>query len=418
MIKRLLIAAAFFLFATPAAGSELELWGYGLDLLSVTEPRGGPLNPNNAARIAAINNEAALGIEGSWERLSFRLRATLLKGWKPADSANGDFAVQELNRVFAIGDDVRLSVGKRLLSWDVGFAAQPLGFFQKRPVLRDITDEFGRSEGVPLVAVTWLGESAWTTLVYSDDFENEADGFNQGLRQWALNVGYDFPNLTVSGVLQQPLDQRLGFGGSVSGVVSDEIALHGSFFTREGTRRPIHQSIATGRMLFFEENPYASFRVRDRGRYPRWVIGGRWTPDAFTEFLVEWSHDERGLSSGEWRRFQDLIRIHQDGATLGIPQAVIVGNLLFDSQTLIPTGARQDYLFIRVSHQLEDIALAGSGFINLADRSFVPAITLDYHGWRDWSAHLRASAFVGNSASEFGLSPLEWTLSTGLRYAF
>ena len=397
---------------------DLDARGYLLELMTVNKTRSGPRPLYNATRIPRFASELALGLEGNWGEVSYRLRATATDGWDPDAAGRTDVVLQELSREWIAGKNLRLLVGKSVLSWDVGFSAQPLGFFQTEQDFRDITDRFGRSEGLPLIALTWLGESGSVAVVYSNDFENAPDGFNEGLRQWGLNVVYDLPGLTVSGVVQQPEDQRLGLGGSISGVAGSRYAFHGSVFVRRGTRRPTHRSIETQELVFWNSDPYGSFRRHDDRYFARWVIGGRVTPDPWSEFLVEWVHDDRGFDRAEWRRFLKLVDFHRWGGTADVPQESVAANLLHDGQALIRNGARQDYLYVRYSRQIERSSVAISAFVGVADGSFIPAVSADLAKVGRLVLGARASAFVGSGSSEFGMIALDWIIDASVRYDF
>lgn len=395
---------------------DLQFGGFVLVIPEAVSPRENVLNRDNQLGVPTFRTETAIVLEGSIEGLSWRLRGTATP-----ERANGDWDtewnadVQELARSFDLGRDWQLVIGKRTLSWDVGSGFLPLGFFQKEIDFSDLEDRYGRTEGLPLVGLTYFG-SAWDlSAVYSWDFENDQDGFNRGLRQWAVNANLSWRGTRFSAVIQQPEDQRVGFGAAFSMVLGAEFEVHGSGFARRGTRRPIHRLVDRKELGFIRGDPFSDARIHDSRWYPRSLLGIQWTGRSKLSLIVEWFHDARGLDDGEWDHWQDLIAFH-DRQVPGVPREARQANLAQDARILLRTGTRQNYLFVHLRRPFGDIEATVSTIVDLAGASAFVNGRIVWSPPGRWSADLFFNAAVGPSGSEYRMTPLRW--SGGLSVIF
>ena len=195
-----------------------------------------------------FRDELAAGVGGETARVTWRVRVERTSVHASGRSTSGtQVRVQELARTFALNDDWSLLVGKRVLSWDPSYSSMPLGFFQKRPDLMDITDSFGRAEGLPLAALSRFGESFDFTLVCGGD---------RGRRQFAANATWSANGGSYSLIFRKAKHERAGAGFSASATLSQSLTWHASMFARR--------------------------------RHLDAVVGGTWAPSPRTSIVFEW----------------------------------------------------------------------------------------------------------------------------------
>jgi hypothetical protein len=382
--------------------------------------REGLVNPDNHLDRPDAKAETALVAKGQIYDFRFRVRGQYNLTHRDDWYDKSDLILQELSREFQFSDDTTLLIGKTNLNWDVAYSSRPLGFFSKDVDLRDIEDRFDRTRGLPLIALTHIGDGWDVTGVISDDFGETRDGFNAGLRQWAIKAGTQFGATNANLIVQQPERQPVGYGFSATHAVGNSLAFHAEGFVRQGTRRPIHESVFTGQPRFYgaDQNPYGEFRRNDNSWYPRWVVGGQWTSDELLNIIVEWVHDSRGLDDDQWRDFKNLARFHGSGRNFGLSDTAVNGNLARDALTYLTTGTRQDYLYLRFLQGGATWEPALSSFTSLEDGSTSFNFRLTYTGAHDWQFWIDARANVGLGGSEFGSVPEDGFVGAAFRYFF
>jgi hypothetical protein len=359
--------------------------------------------------------EFALGLEGSWWDFFWRYRISAVR---TADEWSDEAVLRELSRTFDLSPSVQLLIGKRILSWSVGYAFTPLGFFQAETDFFDITDTYGSSEGLPLIALA-LYRTDWDlSVVYSDDVGQEADGFNRGRRQWGAKVHWMIDQGSFSLILQQPEPQPPGFGFSFTATGPKGLGFHGSAFTRRGTRRPIHQSILLKQLQFDLEDPYGDHRIDENRWYPRGVLGLSSMDGQLVDITLEAIYDSRGLSADQWHHFNQLIDYHRNDAPVWLPSEVRDLNLGYDAQTLNSYRSRQHYLFLRIGKTLESITISQSFLIGTDDSSGISRSTIQYASDQDWGIELTGSHYWGAPGTESDLTPWQNTVFLGTTRRF
>ncbi|MEO5378857.1 MAG: hypothetical protein H7832_13900 [Magnetococcus sp. DMHC-6] len=386
--------------------------------------RDGLVNRENLLQQPDHEAEMALVLAGDLYDFRYAIRAPLTaehlqdhgsENWH----SEADPTLLEFAKELDLGNNSSLIIGKTNLQWDVGYAAHPIGFFDKEVELSDIEDRLRRTEGQPLIALTHI-EQAWDlTAVLARDTISEEDGEEQGLTQWAVKAGtqWGLTNLTL--LLQKPEGERIGVGGAATYVVGNDIELHGSLFARKGTRRPIHQSLLNALLRYYEpdEQPVDAWRIQDDKWYPRWVVGSQWTSQNLYNLLIEWVHDAQGLNHEEWKNFLSLARFHEKGG-INIPEQAVSGNLALDALTLRNQGSRQDYLFLRILKSGQEWEPSLSSFIGLADGSYSINARLTYAGATNWQIWSDARINIGPPDTEFQLVPESGFISLTYRYIF
>ncbi|MFO7277667.1 MAG: hypothetical protein DIU56_011575 [Pseudomonadota bacterium] len=425
--RRIAPVAAAGVAALQCAAAHAEIGGFVLPLYSATKVRESPVNPGNFLGQARSSAQLAAGLHGEMGALSWRASVRHSRAWNgDREHRTTDVSLQELSASFALSDRVTLIAGKRILAWDVAFSSTPLGFFQKTPDLTDVTDRLERAEGLPLVALGFIGRELDLTLVYSDDSRHRSDGFNRGLRQLAANLTWTRPRASYSFVVQKPHDQRAGFGLAASVTLRDDLTAHVSAFTRRGTRRPISLRVLERELVFDTVDPNGSWRLREDERYDHWVVGTSWVGASGTSVTLEWSHDDAGLDHAQWGFWKALVAFHAAGPAEdaapgmleGVPPDLAAVNLAYDAKSLLPRGARRDYLFVRVAWPVGTASLSALARTGIADGSTFVNLSAGREFGRRVTAEISLSMHLGRKGTELSFLPSEGSLQAWLKYAF
>lgn len=427
-MRRIAPIAAAGVAALQCTAADAELGGFVLPLYSATRVRESPVNPGNFLRLPSSSAQLTAGLRGETRSLSWRASIRHARAWNgDREHRTTDASLQELSVALALSDRVTLIAGKRILAWDVAFSSTPLGFFQKTPDLTDVTDRLERAEGLPLVALGFIGRELDLTLVYSDDSRHRSDGFNRGLRQVAANLTWSRPRASYSLVVQKPHDQRAGVGLAASITLRDDLTAHVSAFTRRGTRRPISRRVLERELAFDTVDPNASWRLHADDRYDHWVVGMSWIGASGTSVTLEWSHDDAGLDRAQWAFWKELVAFHaaepaQDAAPdmlEGLPPDLAAAvNLAYDAKSLLPHGARRDYLFVRVARSAGRTSLSALARTGIADGSTFVNLSAGREFGRRITAEISLSMHLGRKGTELSFLPSEGSLQAWLKYAF
>ena len=401
---------------------------YVQNSLSILGLRSTPLN-SEFFEIPKIKNEFAAGMEGDYLGVNARFRLQDTQFSKPGAPGKQKFIIQELSRDFTLEDKWIINIGKTQLHWDDSLSLQPLGFFQKSVDLRDLTDNQRVSEGLPLLAVSRLEEGWDATLVYSDDFESKSDGFNRGLRQAAAQIGYQTERIELSVLVQKPENQRAGLGFSLNFSWSDAIVVYTSYFGRKGTRRPYFTLLDNAAGDFSTGAPFSYQRKNDHNIYERYVVGLR-TTLAGVDYSLEYTHDDRQLGHSEWRRYLELVDLHQELSLRSIAGGQQISpsytnadlgqlNLHFDTQVIASFNARQDYLFLYAGNTNQG-PWAWGVFTRceIDSRSYFSGLSLSREVGDSLSVSLSLNWLYGNRRGEYGIQEISSVGDLLFRYSF
>lgn len=397
--------------AAPASAlaDDAGVHGYALAGLTRTPARGTAANPDNLFDTGGAAGELALGLEGSVGGVRWRARLTLDgergDGW-PAER---NLKLQELHYGWRWGERWHFSAGQQLLSWDNGLSFQPLGFFKSSQTdLRDVFDTEGRSQGLPMLVATHLGDSVTTDLVASTANPGNDRVERSNARQLALRWSAELtPGLNTALMLRKRDGARVGAGVSSSyGVGEVTLRADAYYGPAEARRFPLGLLDGPPRLylppLAFSDDPGHAYRLRS-------VIGATWTPRRALALYGEWVHHGDGLSGGQWKLYQQQLALHS-AALNGPYHGAAVGNLGTDLSLLgsAPAGVRRDYVYLRAELGQGDATWYLSTFAGVADGSAMTTLSKSWQLRDHLTLKADLSAFTGSARSEFGLTPYRY----------
>ncbi|WP_338846208.1 hypothetical protein V8J88_20925 [Massilia sp. W12] len=356
---------------------------------------------------AAQQQTLALTLDGEHAGFTWRVRALAARaGGNPAQQ---EVRLKELNKVWRLNQDCKLSLGKRILAWDVGFLLQPLGFFQTQPNLSDLQDLAGNSEGLPLALLSCrVAQGLALDLAHSRD-SAPLDYGNRGLRQTVLRLSGQQGQLSYALLARQVREVGHGVGASLSYTPLESLEAHASLYWQRGQRSWRHAGLQTADQFWFS-NPYQEQRSESwRGQS---LLGLNWTPRDWPALTLEWSHNGNGMQRDEWRRWRQMVDWHRSAPG---PQALREVNLLWDAQSLPPQGMLRDYAYLQWqgAHAGWDWSLGQS--FGLQDGSRAAFLNLRRGLWRGASIGFSISHFARKGGTEYAYLP--YTTSLGLRFA-
>ena len=366
-----------------AQADEDSLGGFVLASQEVTRLQATPLNLDNFLAIPEKKTTLAGLLEGRFHDLTWRARFETWRSDIDGRHSGSSGTLQELNRVFQLTPAVTLSLGKRLYALDPSFVNQPLGFLQKRTDLSDPLDELGQSEGLPMAVLGWTGAQASLTAIYSKDAARHADGYNRGVEQSIVKLGYEFEQLSVSMLLRRASGEPSGIGATLSGATGEHLSWYGSAYSARNTRRA--------------------------------TAGLTYTLPDLPKLQLEYAYDGRGMSDGEYAGWLALIDRNQ---SLPLQDIARKGLQAQAAQVLTSQGARQRYVSVTLAQTVGDWELGGGVYAGRDDHSAVWHGTADYRYSTRTTLMLSVLRQTGDARSERGLSPLGSRLAFRVRRLF
>lgn len=362
--------AAAVAAATPGDAAAGDDWagGFVLGAQERTILQDTPLNRGNFLGIAGSGTRVVALFEGRQQEFTWRVRTEALHA--DVDGTRGKAILQELNRVFELGEGASLSLGKRLYALDPSYINQPLGFLQKRTDLSDPLDTLGNSEGIPMAVLSWSGARASAAALHA----RQAGGRVQSI----LKFGYEFDAISAGMVLRRAHGEHAGVGATLSAAPADALSWYAS-----------------------------AYRAFGAARYTRATAGIVVTPPSLPKLQLEYAYNGQGMADGEYEALRQQ-------AQSNLPPHVLAALAI----RLPNLGARQHYASLTLSKAAGAWDCGGGVYLGLDDSSRV------WHGQADYAfssrTHLMLSVMrqQGKAGSERNLSPVKETLALRLRHAF
>lgn len=249
----------------------------------------------------------------------------------------------------------QFSVGKKVVSWDVGYAFRPNDMVQREERLTLVSST---PEGRPLLmAEHFAGDRAWSLVAVNPNKPSSERGAKEPAL--AARVYQRDGSVDWHGFARVGSHTGGSLGAAVAWVATDALELHASLRRYQHVDSlVVNPSVAP----LVASNPLQPVRL-DAGTQA--LIGGTWTNADQISLLAEAWWDGSAPSNSQWDQWAargDAIR-RMTG--FGAPAAAVAGNLAWQANAFSAASSlRQTNLFTRLSWQHE---------------AWEPALDLLYH---------------------------------------
>jgi hypothetical protein len=255
------------------------------------------------------------------------------EGAKPA----GRFVANEAFADFSLGGE-RFTVGKKVLSGDVGYAFRPIDVLQRESRLQMMPPQL---EGIP--GLSWDNfstDGAWSLVIANPGHQRRGEAREDG--SVAVKLYRRVASADFHGVLRNSKRYGLEAGTAVSMVPSDALELHASLLVqRRGERRlPQSDTASIGALL----NADGALVTETIAAPRKALLGGTWTTEGGFSMLGEFWWDGTAPTSSDWQRLkrQATRRAALPGLP-GVPAAAVAGataasTRMFDQGNLAQRG--------------------------------------------------------------------------------
>ncbi|QDL55021.1 hypothetical protein [Rhodoferax aquaticus] len=249
-----------------------------------------------------------------------------------------------MNEVYASHDAGawQFSAGKKIVSWDVGYAFRPNDLVQQEERRTLVsTTSIGRPV---LTAERFNADSAWSLVAVNPVNTIDALGAQEAAlaaRAYLRDGAVDWHAFARAG-------QHTGasVGAAVAWVASDAVELHAS---ARYARQVDSKAMATGSQIngVLSTNPWQASRLQDVAQA---LVGGTWTHVSQFSVLAEAWWDGSALSDDQWDAWGARNAQLQRFATMGAPASAVAGNLAWQAEAFgASSSLRRSNVFVRAS---------------------------------------------------------------------
>ena len=278
-----------------------------------------------------------------------------------------------VNEAYASGKalDWQWSAGKKVVSWDVGFAFRPNDVVQQE-VRRTLAAE--ALTGRPLLmAEHFDADTAWS-LVLVNPLEPQAYTGGQEAAL-AARVYQRSGAVDWHGFARQGEHTGTSLGVAAAWVASDAIELHASLRAYQHVDSSVSNN--TGTMLS-NANPWQPALA---GSGQQILVGGTWTNEAQVSLLVEAWHDGAALSDAQWSAWTARNQGLPTWLARRVPASAVAGNLAWQGNAFgVASNLRQDNVFARLSWQHERWVTALDVLCTPADQGVIATASAVWSG--------------------------------------
>ena len=278
-----------------------------------------------------------------------------------------------VNEAYASGKALgwQWSVGRKVVSWDVGYAFRPNDVVQQE-VRRTLVAE--ALTGRPLLmAEHFDADTAWS-LVWVNPIEPQA---NVGAQEAALAARVYQRSGAVDwhGFARQGEHTGTSVGMAAAWVASEAIELHASVRAYQHVDSSVNTN--TGSSL----STTSPWQPTLAGAGQQILVGGTYTNAAQVSLLVEAWHDETALTDAQWSAWTVRNQALPLWLARSVPAIAVAGNLAWQSNAFgLSNSLRQDNVFARITWQRDRWQTAMDVLYAPADKGTIATVSVIWSG--------------------------------------
>jgi len=267
------------------------------------------------------------------------------------------------------------SAGKKVVSWDVGYAFRPNDVVQQetRRTLSPAT-----LVGRPLLMVEhFSADTAWSLVWVNPTRAHSATGADEPAL--AARVYWHDGAVDWHGFARHGTRTGASVGAAASWVASDALELHASL-----RHYPRHDALLPGAAAagtaLVQANPW---QAGLGGAGQQALVGGTWTNENQVSLLLEAWHDGTAPSASQWRQWTARNHALPAWATAGAPASAVAGNLAWQASAFnVSPSLHRNNLFARLSWTHEAWQPALDVLVHPADHGRMFTASLTWQGDR------------------------------------
>jgi len=334
-------------------------------------------------------------------------------------------SIHELAADLSLSENVDVVIGKKILKWGTGYAFNPTGVVEPPRSPSDPSDRLSQNDGRTLASITaFIGKNSFT-VVYVSDADISTHDFRWGTSEIAARAYVFLDGLDLSLIGHYRESDRVELGFNTSYVIGDNLELHAEVLGQRGSSLLYHPVILSDdSQQYFTANPAAALYADSHTLFFKTLLGGQYTFENGINVILEYYHNDEGLTGREWKRWMNFVTFHNGVGRTPSPSEQALAplsraNILWALSTLSPRGSMRDYLFARGAWSEEKWGLEAIAFVDIDDGGSMAVLpTLSWQFSSYVSGYLRGEGYIGASGTEFGSLFTTASLTIGLQVHF
>ena len=374
----------------------------------------GPLAQANALQLGTA------GVDGSVAGVQVELRTSANVGAVQVHASatlqtqqtqgSASETQSRFNEAYAAGQAMgwQWSAGKKVVSWDVGYAFRPNDMVQQE-VRRTLASEALQGRAL-LMAEHFDADTAWSVVWVNPTQERAGTGAQEAAvaaRLYQHHGALDWHAFARHGE-----HTAASLGAAASWVASDALELHAS------VRAYRHMDTLASGVTGAAPSLADPWRATLSGAGQQVLVGGTWTSESQMSLLVEAWHDDTALTDRQWRDWTARNHALPTWLPKGVSAAAVAGNLAWQGKAFgVSNSLRQDNLFVRLSRQQDRWLTALDVLYTPADQGTVTTASVVWSGER-FKLETGVRAHGGPGDAVVRQLPVQWQGYAVVTWAF
>ncbi|MFN0316669.1 MAG: hypothetical protein ACKVQA_16730 [Burkholderiales bacterium] len=300
---------------------------------------------------AISNGQTALGRDQATGELELRAKpwdvnlVATGRGFKrEGQDTNSKLVLNELYYDTTLAGQ-RAGLGKKIMSWDVGFGFRPLDVIQQEDRRAIFTTTL---EGIPYVSWERFGEQDAWMMVLANPWNNQErearDDRSIALKYYKRTEATDW-----HAVVRASRRYRWESGVAFSRVLGESTEVHASALYQRRYEKNINSLAGQNATILASSDPVKTRTVHDGYKA---LAGFTWTSAGGWSLIGEAWYDASAYTQAEWEALAALTRAQlslQDMS--GVPPGSIEGNIAWSAQAFNRPNLLRENMLIRLSHR-------------------------------------------------------------------
>ncbi|RDD30360.1 hypothetical protein CR161_06325 [Prosthecochloris sp. ZM] len=323
-------------------------------------------------------------------------------------------ATLEINQLYyrTAARNIEVLLGRKKVRWGVGYAYSPTDLVTRQKNPEDPADRLSKVRGADLVGVSRLSESSQLDVLYFPelnwDFEDDFVTMNRfGMRWYRFVDPFD---LSLVGSVNDDGDWTAGVNTSFT--VGTSLELHAEYaYTSYNPRNDFLNRLDPDHPL------YAYPAGPDDGVHDI-LIGGQYTFENNLNLVVEYMYRGGGYESDQLDSYIEAAGLWMNSGALSTSEMAGIVNGADQDALNAAAPLRSNYLFAGIFHPevIRSVSLDLYSYLGLEDGSGFIVVMPTYKQSDSIDIYLRLKQFWGDSDTEFGLVPDDFSCVAGISW--
>lgn len=306
---------------------------------------------------------------------------------------NKETELNELALSYGLGD-WEFTMGRRAISWGVGYGFRPLNVVQRTDTQRISRESL---MGIDMLLAEYYTEMGELAIMLLPEQRDQSAALVA--RYFQSDEAYDW-----QGVIRYDNRRKLQLGVGGVRIMGEALSLHGSALYVANSTMPYYDDSREVVPNLSPAYPYEDQVVQDRWRA---VVGTSYTFYSGHSMTLEYGYDGEVLSHDAWQGHYQRVEAQRAQLDAGVfPPSLVWGNIAWTAQLSQMMLRPRHSALLYWSYDAEHWQPEFTSQISLQDQSAVSTLVLQ-RGFTQWHLALGIRQFTGATRSYYGALHLE-----------